>query len=60
MGVANNYTCCRQLYRLIPVLFIPVQQFHPTCPHTFYTCLTLYPFKFFEKKFIMSSINIDR
>ena len=27
MGVANtcNYTCYRQLYRLVPVLFTPVQ-----------------------------------
>ena len=25
MGVVNNYTCYRQLYRLVPVLFTPVQ-----------------------------------
>ena len=25
--VANNYTCYRQLYRLVPVLFTSVQQF---------------------------------
>ena len=49
MGVANNYACYRQLYRLVPVLFIPVQQFHPTCSHTFYTCSTLYLSKFFWK-----------
>ena len=24
-GVANNYTCYRQLYRFVPVLFTPVQ-----------------------------------
>ena len=46
MGVANNYTCYRQLYRLVPVLFTPVQQFHPTCLCTFYTTSTLYLFKF--------------
>ena len=38
MDVANNYTCYCQLYRLVPVLFSPVQQFHPT---TFFTRLTL-------------------
>ena len=54
MGVANNYACYRQLYRLaiVSVLFIPVQQFHPTCSHTFYTCSTLYLLKFFGKIFI--------
>ena len=52
MGVANNYACYRQLYRLVPVLFIPVQQFHPTCSYTFYTCSTLYLFKFLGKIFI--------
>ena len=52
MGVANNYACYRQLYRLVPVLFIPVQQFHPTCSYTFYTCSTLYLFKIFGKIFI--------
>ena len=52
MGVANNYACYRQLYRLVPVLFIPVQQFHPTCSYTFYTCSTLYLFKFFGGKFL--------
>ena len=25
VGVANNYTCYLQLYKLVPVLFIPVQ-----------------------------------
>ena len=25
IGVANNYTCYLQLYKLVPVLFIPVQ-----------------------------------
>ena len=25
MGVANNYTCYRQLYRLVSLLFTPVQ-----------------------------------
>ena len=44
MGVANNYT-----YILVPVLFTPVQQFHPNCSHTFYTCSTLYLFKFLGK-----------
>ena len=32
---------------LSSVLFTPVQQFHPTCPRTFYTCSTLYLFKCF-------------
>ena len=31
-----------KLYRLVPVLFTPVQQFHPTCPCSLYTCSTLY------------------
>ena len=35
MGVAHNYTCYRQLYGLVPVLFTPVQQLHPTCFCTF-------------------------
>ena len=35
MGVANSYTCYCQLYRLVPVLFTSVQQFHPTCPVLF-------------------------
>ena len=56
MGVANNYTCHRQLYRLVPVLFTPVQQFHPTCPHTFYTCSTLYLLKFLGKFMLLSDI----
>ena len=49
MHVANNYTCYCQFYRLVPMLFTPVQQFHPTCLCTFYTFSTLYLFKFFEK-----------
>ena len=28
MGVANNYSCHRQLYRLVPAIFTPVQQIH--------------------------------
>ena len=35
IGVANSY---RQLYRLVPVLLKPAQQFHPTCLYNFYTC----------------------
>ena len=52
MGVANNYTCYHQLYRLV---FTPVQQ---SCPHTFYTCLTLYLFNF-GGKIYMSSMYRD-
>ena len=53
MGVANNYACYRQLYRLVPVLFIPVQQFHPTCSYTFYTCSTLYLLNFLENFYVL-------
>ena len=66
MGVDNNYTCCRQLYRFLPVLFTPVQQFHPTCPLTFYTCSTLYLFgkivlclQLFEDQLYNYNININ-
>ena len=46
VGVANNYTCYHQLYRLVPACaFTTVQQFHLTCFHTFYTCSTLYTFQ---------------
>ena len=34
---------------LVAVFFIPVQR---SCPCTFYTCSTLYPFKFLKKNFI--------
>ena len=55
MGVANNYICCRPLYRLVPVIFTPVQQFHLTCPHTFYMHLfNSVPFKNFWEIFMMS------
>ena len=59
MGVANNYTCYRQLYRLVPVLFTPVQQFHPTCLRTFYTFSTLYLLNFGRKIFMSSFISFQ-
>ena len=31
----------------------PVQQFHPTCPCTFYTCSTLYLLNFLGEIFII-------
>ena len=50
MDVANNYTTCYcQLYRRVPVPFSIVQQFHPTCPCTFYTCSTLHLKKILRK-----------
>ena len=44
---AIDYTCYCQLYRLVSLLFTPVQQFHPTCLCNFYTCSTLYLLIFF-------------
>ena len=38
MGAANSYTCCHQIYKLVPLLFTHVQPFHPTCSCAFYTC----------------------
>ena len=42
MGVTNNFTCYCKLYRLVPVIFTPVQQFYPTFFVLFTpTCSTL-------------------
>ena len=50
------YTCYCQLYRLVPVLFTPVQQFHPTCPILF-TPVQLHTFLIFEK-FLLCLITL--
>ena len=44
---------CADLF--LHVLFTPVQQFHPTCSRTFYTCSTLYLFTFLGKFFMTST-----
>ena len=58
-----GYLLYHQLYRLVPVLFTPVQHFHSTCTRTFYTCsaissnLSLYFLHsvcFFLKNFIIT------
>ena len=41
------------VHGIVPVLFTPVQQFHPTCLCTFYTCSTLYLLNFLEKMFLI-------
>ena len=42
MGVVNNYNCCHQLCRLVPVVFTPVQQFCTFIPVQLCTFLNVF------------------
>ena len=55
MGVANNYTCYHQLYRLVPVL---LHLFSNLVPVLFIP-FQLYPFSFLENFYMSSGVNVS-